>query len=613
MQWWRGHRPAAEEAASEAIDDADRRRRPEAARPGATATRLNCSCSSDENERCIEYGERAVALAREVGDPAILSHALNNVGSAHWSLGHRTNGRAELAESLSVALAAGEVDHACRAYINTGWRLMEDRDLDEAERYIAGAMALAEGAEHVGFLGYGYLGRALIDFHRGAWDDAVGYADVRLDCELAVTRCWALTVKGRVRVRRGHPGGDELLARAMEIAEEVGELDRIGLIAAGRAEAAWLRGDAEAALRHVRPAYEWAVRVGRSPRRAELEYWMVRCGDPVRPADPTHPYAFQVAGAAARAAAIWDAHGFPYERAAALAETGRQEDMLAALEILDQLGAEPMARIVRARLRDLGAHRIPRGPAATTRQNPAGLTNRQVEVARMVGAGMTNAEIAGQLVVSVRTVDNHVAAVLQKLGATTRRDVATRARSLGRGPGGGRLTARLPDRMNQHLAADRREADGQERAQRTGVARRDRGEYGFPGRNPAQGVHQERATEAAALTLGSRLDAQFRPTGQPPAQRHDAALVAENAHVRPDRRGVPHPRMVGQVGPFRQAVAAAAARDQRRVDDVDPAGRAGEPAEEVRRERTAVAVRLAGVDLGRGQRGGDDGVTGEAV
>jgi DNA-binding CsgD family transcriptional regulator/tetratricopeptide (TPR) repeat protein len=430
MQWWRGHRPAAEEAASEAIDTLT----------GAGDQRLLALAYSnqaqllmlvDENERCIAYGERAVALARKVGDPGILSHALNNVGSAHWSLGRTDVARAELAESLSVALAAGEVDHACRAYVNTGWRLMEDLELDEAERYIAGAMALAEGAEHVGFLGYGYLGRALIDFHRGAWDDAVYYADVRLDCQLAVTRCWALTVKGRVRVRRGHPGGDELLARAMEIAEEVGELDRVGLIAAGRAEAAWLRGDADGAYRHVRPVYEWATRVGRSARRAELEYWMGRSGHPVQPARPEHPYALQLAGEAGRAAAAWEAYGFPYERATALAETGQQDDLLTALDILDQLDAEPLARIVRARLRDLGAHRIPRGPAATTRQNPAGLTNRQIEVARMVGAGMTNAEIAAHLVVSVRTIDNHVAAVLQKLGATTRREVSARARSLG--------------------------------------------------------------------------------------------------------------------------------------------------------------------------------------
>ena len=60
-------------------------------------------------------------------------------------------------------------------------------------------------------------------------------------------------------------------------------------------------------------------------------------------------------------------------------------------------------------------------------QTPAGLTPRQLEVLSLLSEGLTNAEIADRLVVSPRTVDHHVAAVLTKLGATTRREAARRA------------------------------------------------------------------------------------------------------------------------------------------------------------------------------------------
>lgn len=66
----------------------------------------------------------------------------------------------------------------------------------------------------------------------------------------------------------------------------------------------------------------------------------------------------------------------------------------------------------------------------TTRAHPAGLTDRQADVLVLLAAGLTNAEIAAQLVLSVRTVDHHVSAILTKLGVSTRREAAARARAL---------------------------------------------------------------------------------------------------------------------------------------------------------------------------------------
>ena len=101
-----------------------------------------------------------------------------------------------------------------------------------------------------------------------------------------------------------------------------------------------------------------------------------------------------------------------------------------ALETARMLGSAPLARRVGERMRELGL-RVPQGPRRSTRENPAGLTPRQLEVLALLSEGLSNAEIAERLVVSPRTAEHHVSAVLTKLDAGSRRDVARRAAELG--------------------------------------------------------------------------------------------------------------------------------------------------------------------------------------
>jgi DNA-binding CsgD family transcriptional regulator len=56
---------------------------------------------------------------------------------------------------------------------------------------------------------------------------------------------------------------------------------------------------------------------------------------------------------------------------------------------------------------------------------PAGLTTRQVEVLRLVAQGMTNEQVAEQLVISPRTVDTHLTSIYSKIGVSSR-SAATR-------------------------------------------------------------------------------------------------------------------------------------------------------------------------------------------
>jgi DNA-binding NarL/FixJ family response regulator len=54
------------------------------------------------------------------------------------------------------------------------------------------------------------------------------------------------------------------------------------------------------------------------------------------------------------------------------------------------------------------------------RAGPAGLTAREVEILRLLVRGLSNKQIARQLVISPKTVGNHVEHIYSKIGASTR-------------------------------------------------------------------------------------------------------------------------------------------------------------------------------------------------
>jgi DNA-binding CsgD family transcriptional regulator len=141
-----------------------------------------------------------------------------------------------------------------------------------------------------------------------------------------------------------------------------------------------------------------------------------------------------MAGDWAAAADRWQAIGCPYESALALADGGDEQALRRALDILTGMGARPAAALVTGRLRALGVRGLPRGPRAATARNPAGLTCRELEVLDLVVQDLPNAAIAARLVLSPKTVEHHVSAILRKLGVRSRREVRTAAARTGCSP-----------------------------------------------------------------------------------------------------------------------------------------------------------------------------------
>jgi DNA-binding CsgD family transcriptional regulator/tetratricopeptide (TPR) repeat protein len=271
-------------------------------------------------------------------------------------------------------------------------------------------------------------------FQAGRWDEAEEGLRrlLRAAPEAGILGRETLPHLGRLLMRRGHPDADALLERAWALGCRTDILPV--LVPAGIAllERAWLAGDPASERSCAELLLARTDRPGVHRYRGELLRYLRRCGWPVQEFAGGRPeHLLGLRGDWAGAAAEWARIGDPYERALELAESGLVEPTLEALGLLDDLEAEPAARLVRGRLRDLGVTRIPRGPRPATRAHPAGLTERQVDVLGMLGEGLTNAEIAARLVVSVRTVDHHVSAVLTKLGVPTRRDAARLAGQLG--------------------------------------------------------------------------------------------------------------------------------------------------------------------------------------
>ena len=124
----------------------------------------------------------------------------------------------------------------------------------------------------------------------------------------------------------------------------------------------------------------------------ELTDWRRRAGlDADASVVFAEPYALQLAGDWAGAAALWAELASPYEAALALAEADEEEPLRRALAELQALEARPAAAIVSRRLRERGVRELPRGPRPATRQNPYGLTARELEVLVLVSEGIPTA------------------------------------------------------------------------------------------------------------------------------------------------------------------------------------------------------------------------------
>jgi DNA-binding NarL/FixJ family response regulator len=143
------------------------------------------------------------------------------------------------------------------------------------------------------------------------------------------------------------------------------------------------------------------------------------------------PVSSELLEAAARAA---DEIGFGLDAlwtrldlGAAFAQSDRahaKEVLGGVADIATEHGVQPVAELAEKRLRGLGVRTWRRGTAGVV------LTERELEIARLIAAGASNPEIARRLFLSRKTVERHVSNLLRKARVRNRAELAARVAEL---------------------------------------------------------------------------------------------------------------------------------------------------------------------------------------
>ena len=423
----------------------------ECAENGMLASRRAYVClRQGDAHGALEQSRAAQEIAARCGSRDIRLIAMHLHGQALIRTGELESGL-ELIDEVCAAAVGGELgpDQTGLVYC---WTIAVCRDLADFER----CAQLTEAAtlwcqENLvsGYPGICRIHRAEILRIRGelalAETEAVAAADEMLHYSVRQAGN-ALSEAGLIRLRRGDlEGAEEAFARAHELGADTQPGRSLLLLARGEAEAAF-NAIAGAVARSVDslvvracllPAHvEIAVAIGRPDVAEEasrdLAAIAARLGRPAVSAAAAEARGAVLSArgevkaaesALLEALELWLRVESPYEaaRARLLLSRVRRADgdddaagleLRTACRVFGRIGAVRDARAAEVQL------------AAMTRAARPTVTERQLQVAELVAAGLGNADIAQRLFISRRTAEYHVRQIMMTMGFVSRAQVA---------------------------------------------------------------------------------------------------------------------------------------------------------------------------------------------
>ena len=382
---------------------------------------------SGDDELALERVRRAVELAEQLDLADVLSDGLDTEACVLFLQGRDWS--PTMLRALQVALAADVVDQAGRAYANLTELHYTVNDFVQADAFFAEGVLYCDEHDVATFGTCLRSVHAKSLFDRGHWRRAADMCRKLLATGASPSnRMMPLWTLGRILARRGDHEAWQVIDEAVSIADQSGDPELVGKSYLVRAEAHWLDGRIDDAVRDIDVAAAIAT-VTDAWTRGDIASWQRRLaaletevGDGL-----AEPYARQLKNEFRAATKMWDDLNRPYEAAITLLDSGADASLREALERFEALGADAATTLTRKEMRRRGMRAVPTGAHRTTRSHPAGLTRREREVLDLICAGHTNGEISELLVISSRTVDHHVSAVLAKLAVRTRKQAAAEA------------------------------------------------------------------------------------------------------------------------------------------------------------------------------------------